>query len=230
VSQLPMEAGWARPMVPPWSCELAEVIYGIDPSTLRIALGALDYRPGLGYPDMAAPRPVVTPGLLSLDTATTECARLAGARDRILPWLEQRAAPALLVIEKPFASGQHVPHESFHLIGVLKECVWRAYGLETEVLMLSPSEWKMRALGAGKGFAEKPAILAWARATLGFDGVCERCGNGLEPEEKLGRPGAKSGKRKLKLVCPRPSPAHDVADGLGLAVAGAVELERRRSR
>lgn len=198
-------------LTPPRSLNLSGAVWGYDPSTRRIALGTLSY-----------PGPLIGADTLSLSQGLPH-ARLWNAVAGLVPWLQGLLDaglphPHLLVVEQPFSSGRHVPHESLHMIGVLQAALWRVFGMSAELMFMSPSVWKSKALGAGHGFAKKPEILAWAREACGFTGTCERCRDGLEPD----------GTGKRAGDCTRPSAAHDEADALGVATAGAVLLDGRR--
>lgn len=200
-------------LVPPLALELRDVVWGIDPSVRRIAVG------------MLAPGVEVGWRTLSLEQGHSNASRLWKAVGVLPGWFEQLrddetfGRPRLVVVEQPFSSGRHVPHESLHMVGIVLAALWGALGLGSELVMLNPSEWKSRGLGKGRGFAKKPAILAWARSAAGYEGTCATCGDGLQPHV--------GGKRAGD--CTRPSAAHDEADALGMATAGGVLLELRRS-
>jgi hypothetical protein len=155
------QLGLMPELVPPLALSLRDVVWGIDPSTRRIAVG------------MLAPGVEVGWRTLSLEQAQSNAARLWKAVHALPPWFEQLrdddvfGRPALVVVEQPFSSGRHVPHESLHMVGVVLASLWGALGLGAEIAMLNPSEWKSRGLGKGRGFAKKPGILAWARAAAG---------------------------------------------------------------
>jgi Holliday junction resolvasome RuvABC endonuclease subunit len=158
----------------------------VDPSTRRISVGVIDGRDGM---------------VISWDTQSLmqglHHARLWKAVEALVPFftgLRNTAPPALVVVEQPFAGGRHVPHESLHMLGVVLATLWGSLGMSAEVMMLSPTVWKSRALGKGRGFAKKPEIMQWAREACGYTGSLE-----------------------------------DEADALGIATAGVLALEQRRS-
>jgi hypothetical protein len=211
------QIGLGAGLVPPGSLSLREPVLGFDPSTRRIAGAAV----GL---------PVPTWRMLSLEQGQP-AARLRAAMRDLMPWLRDwRTAegfqrPGLVVIEQPFASGRYVPHESLHMIGVLQAALWDVLA-PVEIVFLGPAEWKSRALGAGHGAAKKPEILRWAREVCGLEAECMFCENGLDP---LGEEEAKKRKAWKAGDCRGPTPAHDLADALGIATAGGVLLEQRRA-
>jgi hypothetical protein len=80
------------------------------------------------------------------------------------------------------------------MLAIVMEALYTATGCP--VNLIQPSSWKKQA-GLG-GFATKGEILSWAREQ-GFTGSCSRC----PPDGKC-----------------KGSPAHDLADALGIARAG----------
>jgi Holliday junction resolvasome RuvABC endonuclease subunit len=138
---------------------------------------------------------------LELGPGTVDAPKLAAARFALHGWfgsLAEEFDPGWLWVEQPFAKRQdQVPVESWLMLGVVMEAAYSATGAVAN--LLPPVSWKADAVG--HGFASKRRVLDWARG-LGFTGDCDRC----DPA---------SGKCKG-------APAHDQADALGVAVAGAV--------
>ena len=167
-------------------------VWGIDPSTRRIALGIV--LPGRRWVSRT----------LELGPGTVDAPKLAAARFALHGWfgaLAEEFDPGWLWVEEPFAGGKGsrrsaVPPQSQWMLAVVMEA---AYGATQAVAnLIQPSEWK-RDIGVG-GFAKKRRVLDWA-CGLGLEEDCDRCAVD----------GSCDG-----------SPAHDQADALGVAVAGAV--------
>jgi hypothetical protein len=184
---------------------MTAICWGIDPSTQRIAFG----RRGVGH----------ATSILSLPQNANPGARVHNTRAAALQHLRRLAAdghPSLVVVEQPFAHGNNVYPQSFYAVGALLDALWETLGVSAEVLMLGPGEWRARA-GLG-GRATKAETLRWARTLTQHGLVCLACGNGEEPTKA---------RKDGRLDCRNPSPAHDRADALGCAVAGARTLEQR---
>jgi hypothetical protein len=157
-------------LVPPRSvlAELAGPVWGIDPSTQRISIGRLHR---LGLMDAQT---------LSLEQGGPHRgARLARALPRLVDWFQSRTfvAPDVVALEEPFGAmfkgKRQVPVIGLEIQGMLLAALWEAFGLRTEVMLVSPPTWKKAAMGAGNGFAKPPAYLAWAREACGYAGDLE---------------------------------------------------------
>jgi hypothetical protein len=179
---------------------LEHPVWGVDPSTRRIALAIV--LPGGGFRHWT----------LELGPGVVDAPKLASARGSMVGWFSSIASeadldPAWLWIEEPFGGGgakgrrSSVPPQSQWMLAVVMEAAYTATGAVAN--LIQPSQWKA-ACGVG-GFARKRAILEWARAQ-GFPEDCDRC--------------ITEGKDKGK--CPKGSAAHDRADALGIAMAGAA--------
>jgi Holliday junction resolvasome RuvABC endonuclease subunit len=147
---------------PPGCLRLREPLYGIDPSTLRVAVAVLipngDEAPAMRFDILSLPR-VDGP------------ARMGAAFRSLEPWfrdLEERwGTPRHVFVEQPFAKGRNVHPSSQQMVGVVLAAVGVAVP-SARLGLIAPASWKMRALGEGHGHAEKPEIMEWARAQ-GYD-------------------------------------------------------------
>jgi hypothetical protein len=108
--------------------------------------------------------------------------------------------PSFFFLEQPFSTTNAVHPSSWFITGAVIEAAYSAAGAAAN--LLTPTQWKRDA--GLSGHARKGAILRWAQS-LGFP---ERCGLCVT-----------EGKDKDKC---EGSAAHDRADALGVAVAGAV--------
>lgn len=140
---------------------------------------------------------------LHLGPSSMDPRKLASARASCVSWfsaLKEDHDPGWFFCEMPFAHSNAVHPSSWFVTGAVVEAAYTAAGAVAN--MLTPTEWKK---GAGlHGFAKKRAILDWARER-GLEYDCESCGDD----------GSCKG-----------SDAHDRADALGVAVAGAVLVAR----
>lgn len=183
-------------------------IWGIDPSTHRIALMILQGRGMDTGPEL---------GWFCLNVAPMDkgAYRLRELRRGLIPWMRRYAAvapPAAVTIEQPFAGGDGTkgkralrPHpQSYYVVGVTLEACADAFGaIECDVGLIDPMSWKRDALGEGLGAAKKSQVLGWAQQH-GYPGDCPEChGQGRTSECK-------------------PCEAHDIADAGGIATCTAV--------
>lgn len=168
-------------------------VWGIDPSTRRIALAIV-------LPDSSFRH-----WTLELGPGVVDAPKLASARASMVGWFSSIASeaecdPGWLFVEEPFGgpSGSRrssVPPQSQWMLGVVLEAAFTA----TQAVgnLIAPVQWK-KEVGIG-GFARKARILEWAQLN-GFQETCDRC----EPDGRC-----------------KGSAAHDRADALGIAHAGA---------
>jgi hypothetical protein len=181
------------------------VVWGIDPSTQRVAFG----RRGQGH----------ATSLLSLPQSSHPGERVLRGREALAQHVRRLHAdgrPVLVVVEQPFAHGNAVYPQTFYALGALLEVLWTELGVGTELALMAPGSWKA---GAGLGGrVTKAETLRWARTLTSHGLVCRACGNGEEPDRA---------RKDGRLDCRSPSPAHDRADALAMAVAGAKMLEAR---
>lgn len=178
--------------LPPASLTPQWPVFGIDPSTQRMSLAVLLPVPQRRFVGPTGPVPCVVDTLSLPQRKGAE--RWAAIQRELVPWLGALIGswrPQAVFIEQPFAYGRSVPPVSYYAIGVLL-AVLGSYRQRVE--MIGPGEWKKLALGAGKGAARKPDVLAWARRAAGYEGALE-----------------------------------DEADAIGVATAGGVLLEQRKS-
>lgn len=189
--------------VPPLSCRLHDNVWGFDVSTRRISVGVIQGR------GMQAPPEV---GWFSRDVAQHNggAVRLAGLLEDLPLFLQpiaRAAPPSAVLVEQPYGQGKARPHpQSYYIVGVVLAVL--ATQFPGPVAVVEPTSWKAEALGAGAGFAKKPQILAWARSVVGYSGDCPKChGDGSD-------------------ACDNPCRAHDEADGIGVATAGAIRWSR----
>lgn len=185
-------------------------VWGIDPSTKRIALVILQGRGRELPPEM---------GWFALAVAEMDKGpyRLRELRRELVPWMQRYAVvapPAAVTVEQPFGGGDGGngrkvvrPHpQSYYVVGVTLEATADTFGgTECDVGAIDPMSWKRDALGAGLGAAKKSQILGWAQQH-GYPGNCPQCnGQGKTSD------------------C-RPCEAHDVADAAGIATCTAIRL------
>lgn len=149
-------------VAPPLSLRLSQAVWGVDPSTLRVAVGVVK-------PYTAAGDRLVW-DTLSLEQRDRGARRLRWAHRELVPWFGVWAdehPPQFVLVEQPF--GKHVHPESYFMVGVVLAAVAEAVGDRVPVGTCSPPEWKKLALGAGRGGADKEQVLVWARAA-GYTG------------------------------------------------------------
>lgn len=156
--------------VPPHSLRLRAAVWGIDPSSVRVAVATV--------------APFLPPGTVQLGWETLSLprrealhARFGEAYTALEPWFARLAGevpPSAVYIEEPF-----IPREKRKAGRIAHVFMWgvtlAALGAvlpDVRVEPLSPSEWKAAALGAGRGHADKPEILRWAQS-VGYSGVLE---------------------------------------------------------
>lgn len=195
--------------VPPYSCRLDENLWGIDPSTRRIALGVIQGRSADQAPEV---------GWFSHEIEQFDkdpARRLARLDESLQPFLLRIgdvAPPAGVLVEQPFGQGKSRPHpQSYYVVGVTLAVLGRCFP-DARIDVVEPTSWKSDALGAGQGFAKKPAILGWAQATVGYPGDCPKC----------------HGQGGPKTPCDHACRAHDEADCLGVATCAAVRWQHAR--
>lgn len=183
------------------------IVWGIDPSTKRIATSVVDVER----------RRVIDVRTLSLPTHPRELkprelaeqmqAQLEHFREKV----DAFGTPTFVAIERPFGGGgpkaRTVAVESHYAFAITLAALAGTVGRNVGVLELGPGTWKARCGVGGK--AKKPAILAWARERHGYVGTCITCADGANP--------ATSG--KMEGNCPAPTVAHDEADSIGIGVA-----------
>lgn len=192
--------------VPPYSCRLEDNVWGLDISTRRIAVGVVQGRGQDAAPEV---------GWFSHEVEQFDrdparrLARLLETLPAFLRRLGSVAPPAGVLCEQPYGQGKARPHpQSYYVVGVTLALLGQAF-TDARIDVVEPTSWKCDALGTGKGFAKKPAILAWATVTVGYPGDCRKChGEGKD--------------------CNEPSRAHDEADCLGVATTAAIRWSRDR--
>lgn len=137
-------------------------IWGIDPSSKRIALAVVE---GDGTFTVDSERLPDGHGCREIRFADSYAAQVE--------FFKRHPRPTLVFIEEPFVPRDHrqVPT---HLLmyGVTLAALGEALSVEVPVVELTASQWKAQALGKGNGFAKKPQIVAWAQS-LGYAGVIE---------------------------------------------------------
>lgn len=181
--------------VPPRSllASLPGPVWGVDPSVERISLGILS--PATG----SEPARIESHTLSLAQGGAHAGVRLGRAMPALQAWFVQlarldwpsadggapRRVPVALAVEEPFGGAKtQTPVPSYMLCGVILAATWATFGDRTEVLRqkhkskeqwshigVGPTSWKARAMGAGNGFAKKPAISAWAERACGWEGV-----------------------------------------------------------
>ena len=164
-------------------------VWGVDPSTKRIAIAWTGAEPGV---------------------RTLELPELRGGER--LAWLETNLrsfaaglmtedsarVPAAVWVEQPFAVS-HVEPKLYYAVGVTMSALSAAvqcFNPDSIVEDIPVPTWKSLALG--NGAAPKPLVLAWAQSR-GYEGQC--C---CLPDERK---------------CKAQAPAHDEADAIAIAHA-----------
>jgi hypothetical protein len=165
--------------------------WGVDGSTKRLAVGfASDTRVEARHVDFT---PDLWHGARLEDIWTT-------TRTWVAAWAEQ-FPPVYVFVEQP--SGKSVSPQLSYAIGTIMAATYSAlrfvFDFPVEVRTVPSSTWKREA--TGRGWSPKPATLRWARNEHGFDGTCA-CLDTVADK------------------CKRDNPAHDLADAIGVAVAG----------
>lgn len=140
-------------------------MFGIDPSTLRVACAAvLPYDEGLAWDTLSLPR------------LGTDPRRFAAALDVLEPWLtrllSEWGCPSHVFVEQPFAQGRNVRPSGQHMVGTVLCALGHTLPLGVTVGMCGPSEWKAGAIGRGHGFDKPEQYFAWARS-VGYTGQIE---------------------------------------------------------
>lgn len=167
---------------PPYGLQLPGGVWGLDPSTHRLSVGAV-----IPNPDWAANLPhQVRWGTCSYSTSGSMDKRLARALGDLLRFFtdcrNKWERPAAIYLEEPFGGsdtpskkgGKIIkPHpHSFYFVAVVLCALGHVFS-DVEVNMIAPTTWKAAGLGKGNGFADKETIMAWARDVCGYDGRIE---------------------------------------------------------
>jgi Holliday junction resolvasome RuvABC endonuclease subunit len=164
-------------MVPPRSLQAAlpGPVWGIDPSVERVALGIVA-RDRIEAHTLSLAQGGQHPGV-----------RLAKARAELVDWMralaEGAGVPVAVALEEPYGGAKtQTPVQSYMLCGAIMAAVHDAFGERAQVIRqprerggwshigVGPASWKAAAMGAGNGFAKKPAITAWAMGACGWAG------------------------------------------------------------
>lgn len=153
-------------LVPPRSLDLPGHVWGIDPSTQKIALAIL--------PMGAHPVPVVQK--LKLEQDDGGAGRLAKLHAALGEWalpLATEYPPTLVLIEQPFGRGKRVHPQSYFIVGVALAALRTLLGEAGIIDTVDPMTWKRDALGEGKGAASPAVYTAWAQQVAGYEGKDE---------------------------------------------------------
>lgn len=177
------QLGLGAELVPPRSvlAALPGPVWGIDPSTQRVAVAQLDPMPGAVVSGTSIRCYTLSLEQSSLGGAKARAARLSKARAVLVPWFQRigvgEALPHTVALEEPFGAmyqgKRQTPVIGLEFQGMILGALWEAFGLAANLELVSPSTWKKAALGAGSGFAKPPAYLAWARSACGYEGELE---------------------------------------------------------
>jgi hypothetical protein len=178
-------------LAPPASLLLPAPVWGIDPSTKRMAFASLtptfEY-PGTEERPIGAYPPILRWATVSLPTHPAPHVKLAAWAGRIGHFVEacrdEWGVPALVAIEQPFSTGHKTEPMSYMALAALLV----ALGLrvpDAEVCLIPPQTWKAKATGSGyapglprdasktaRRRAEKARLMEWARAA-GYAGQSE---------------------------------------------------------
>lgn len=164
-------------LLPPYGLELPGVVWGLDPSTLRLSAGVIVPEPSTGA--------YVHWQTCSYSQAGGMERRLASALGSLLPFLtdlrNECGTPMAVYLEQPFAGGDKPdkktgkvlrPHpHSYYFVGVVL-CALGHLFADVPVTMIDPATWKAQAMGKGRGHAKKEEILAWAQG-VGYTGLLQ---------------------------------------------------------
>jgi len=141
-------------------------VWGIDPSTRRVAVGVIEPD---DYPGHDEPR--VHVHTLSMPTGHF-AHRLAHGHANLLAWLPRVAArygtPISVLVEEPMgATMSRVHPSSQRALGVLLSAL-SATLPRTEIDLCVPGTWKARSVGHGR--ASKTDVMNWAISSCGYGG------------------------------------------------------------
>lgn len=173
------------------------VVWGIDPSSKRCALGVRHGEQARAFSLTLSPA-VGAQRLGESFRALTEFFALRTAEN----------APEAVFVEDPWSPPGRAKgvKESNQMLGVTLAALHVALEPAPPIVMLEASTWKA-GCGVGGG-AGKAKVLRWARAELGYPGTCAKCN--AEGEK-----------------CSWAGFVHDEADSLGIATAGMRILSRQ---
>jgi hypothetical protein len=195
-------------LAPPASLRIPSPVWGVDPSTKRMAFAAL-IPPGLDVEiqhdiEDAERAPRLRWATISLPEHKAQHVRFAAWAGRIGSFVEacrdEWGSPALVVIEQPFSSGHQTEPVSYMAL----TCLLVALGLRVpsaEVLVVPPQSWKAKATGKGS------------------------TGHGLPKNER--RKQEKARLMEWALEAGYVGQSQDEADACGIATAAGVILDAR---
>jgi Holliday junction resolvasome RuvABC endonuclease subunit len=136
-------------------------IWGIDPSSKRIAAAIILPDGTLAWDNVKLPEPP------DRTTRFAEAYAIQVEFFRSIPF-----EPALVFIEEPFMPRDRREAPTHLLMyGVTLAALGEVLGA-IPLTELTASQWKARAMGQGNGHAKKPAIMAWAQ-NIGYHGRME---------------------------------------------------------
>jgi hypothetical protein len=170
---------------PPHGLTLPGPVWGLDPSTHRLAAA------------VCVPTPPTNPihelgvhwATCSYSKSGSMEARLARALGDLLRFFTDfrnsyGGRPAAIYLEEPFGGSEKFnpktkkkeivkPHpHAFYFVGVVRCALGHVFS-DVPVEMIGPPAWKKEALGTGHGFADKAEIMRWAREVCGYTGMLE---------------------------------------------------------
>lgn len=151
---------------PPACLDLGRTVWGIDPSSKRVALAVLE--PG-------SP-PALSWGVVSLGQPDHRAWKFNVGHGEQLEFFGEwadRAYPDVVYLEEPFLPRDRREAPTHLLMyGVTLAALGFALGSTVPVREIGASSWKARAMGQGYGHAKKPEIMRWAHAA-GYTGSIE---------------------------------------------------------
>lgn len=141
--------------------EVTAAVWGIDPSTKRIAVG------------LVLPEHRMRVHTLSLPTGNLAY-RLAGMHRDLMDWLPKLARhygmPAHVLVEEPMGKTMSQVHpNSQRAVGVLLAALGGTLACPIELCV--PGTWKARSVGHGR--ASKDDVMAWAISACGYAGALQ---------------------------------------------------------
>lgn len=149
-------------MAPPNSLEMDRPVWGLDPSSKRVAVACVQR--GLEWVET-----------VSLPKGWDDVRRFGEAHEVLVPFLRGLPVrPGVVFVEEPFLPRDHRQQPTHvWMFGVVLAALTAALGPEPKFRLIGASTWKAKALGAGHGRAKKPEVMEWARNVAGYAGSIE---------------------------------------------------------
>lgn len=138
------------------------LVWGIDPSSKRVALAIIE--PG----NRMAGGAKLHVSTVTLSQIPWRASRFSEGFKRQVEhfksWTDAGFAPDAIYLEQPYVPrGRGGDFTHLFMYGVTLAALGEVVG-NVDVTEIPPQTWKSKALGAGRGRAEKPEIMRWAQA------------------------------------------------------------------